>query len=77
MWTLRELKDKEYRVTIYCAATLCYNSKELDLDKAAERLGWDHSGMNSDLLPKFRCSVCGSKQLTMTISPPTRNQSFG
>lgn len=66
------LDDPDFTISIYCSADVangpgCHHGAELDLAKLAERLGREHSVLAKDLKPYFRCSQCGSKEVSFSI----------
>lgn len=70
MDTLGSFIDRGYGIYAHCQAQGCGRSKELDLRALAERLGRDHSALADGLTPKLRCSACGGRKISITISPP-------
>ncbi len=65
--TLQKLKDDGKTLSIYCDKYGCHNNKQLDLDWMIGRFGPDHSCMAKDVTPYFRCSKCGSDDLSVRI----------
>ena len=70
--TLGALVDRGYGIYAHCQANGCGRSVALDLPALAERLGRDHSALAAGLVPKLRCSSCGGREITITISPPQK-----
>ena len=66
--TLGECLDNGYGIT--ATYTLCWHSAPLDLEALAAKLGRDHGALRDDLVPKLRCTQCGSKRIGLTIIPP-------
>lgn len=68
MSTIQERIDRGERVFAHCQSPTCYSpSRELDLEALKAKLGPDHGAMHDSLVPKLRCSVCGSKNVGITI----------
>lgn len=72
--TLGDLIDTGHRLYIYCEAIhdglRCGHYVLADLDALAARVGRAHSILHDDLVPKLRCSKCGSKDLSLRLHPP-------
>lgn len=58
-----------YAIHAYCHGYECSHHTKLDLYLLAARLGPDHRTMHHDLVPKLRCSKCGSKDVSIRLSP--------
>lgn len=73
--TIGALIDEHHRLHIYCEASYdglrCGHHAWADLEALAARFGRDHSSLHDDLVPKLRCSKCGSKKLSLRLHPPT------
>jgi hypothetical protein len=73
--TIGDLIDSRHGLYIYCEASRgglrCGHYVEADLESIAGRLGRDHSWLAADLVPRLRCSKCGSKDVSIRLSPPT------
>jgi hypothetical protein len=65
--TIQERIDRGERIWVHCFNPLCDNSKELDLEALKAKLGPDHGTMHDSLVPLLKCSVCGSKNVGITI----------
>ncbi|HEV7345451.1 MAG TPA: hypothetical protein VGN60_07445 [Devosia sp.] len=70
---LGTLRDKGYQLTAYCNAEDCRHSAGVDLDLMVDRLGRDFVAIGDPqpLAPRLRCAVCGGKDLTIHVTPPT------
>jgi len=73
--TIGKLIDGEYALTLYCEERhngyWCHWYKKLDLEKLALKLGRDHGSMHWDLVPHLWCLKCGSRNVSLRLSPPT------
>lgn len=73
--TIQELMYHEHTLTAVCYdqrnGIPCSHYQLLDLPALRERLGPDHLAMHDALVPKLRCSKCGSKLVGLIRSPPT------
>ena len=61
-----------YSIRAYCergGEPLCGHSVELDLEALGNRLGFEHHCTHDALAPKLRCSSCGSRNVSLRISP--------
>ena len=68
MSTIQERIDEGQRIFAHCDEPTCYSpSRELDLVALKAKLGPDHGTMHDDLVPLLKCSVCGSKNVGITI----------
>lgn len=67
--TIQSLIDEGITLSAYCHRPACAHSQDLDLRKLRERLGPDHGAMHDDLVPKMRCSKCGSKEVGLIHNP--------
>ena len=70
--TIGALIDGDYQLAAYCDDQDCRHWTWLDLEALAEKLGRDQSTLHWDLTPKLRCSKCGGKKITLSLSPPTQ-----
>lgn len=68
--------DDGTRLSLHCFTYLCHHSAMLDLCDLRERLGPDHGTMHDDLVPLFRCSTCGGKNLGLILHVDTRPQAM-
>lgn len=66
--TIGDLIEGSYTLTAWCRR--CKYKTELDLDLLRDRLGPGHSTLNADLAPKLRCSRCGARGPSSTLTPP-------
>lgn len=73
--TLGEMYGVE-RLSMHCHAILpegrfCNHSAPLDIQKLADRFGWDFDivARRAEFLAAFRCSKCGSKEIGIILSP--------
>ena len=48
----------------------CNHSAMLDLDALGRRLGYDFPAKHDPLASKLRCTHCGSRKVSLTLSPP-------
>lgn len=73
--TLGDLIDSRHGLYLYCEASRgglrCGHYAEADLEALAARLGRDHSWLADDLVPRLRCSKCGSRAVSIRLAPPT------
>jgi hypothetical protein len=69
--TLAEHIEYCHAIRAYCDRRGCGYHAELDLEVLVRRLGPDHSAMASKLIPHLRCSRCGSRQVSLIVSPQT------
>jgi hypothetical protein len=68
MSTIQECIDRGERIAVHCHNPVCYReSAFLDLEALKAKLGPGHGAMHWDLVPLLRCSVCGSKNVGITI----------
>lgn len=75
--TIGKLMDGSYKLGAHCAAPGCNHHGWLDLEVLAQRLGRGHGSMHVDLVPYLRCSKCGSKNVSLTLHPPTQSMYGG
>ena len=67
--TIGHCIDNGYSIYVCCDAVSCSNTKLLDLDKLAAKLGRDHGALRADLIGLgFRCSKCGSRDISFRAS---------
>lgn len=74
---IQALIDTPHTLRAHCHS--CRHQKVLDLQKLGERLGFDHSTMHNDLVPKLRCDKCGGKDIGLTLTygvPKDQNNPF-
>jgi hypothetical protein len=64
--TIGELIDNAHNLRAHCRS--CYHCVKLDLEVLAVKLGRNHGSMHDDLVPKLRCSECGSKDIGLILS---------
>lgn len=71
--TFRAWIDGGYAVTVHCGAENCRHRAVLDLVALSERLGPDFVtvGDPNPLIARLRCSLCGGKNLSLIIAPPS------
>lgn len=67
--TIQSLIDGGVILSAYCHRPACAHSQDLNLVKLRERFGPDFGAMHDDLVPKLRCSKCGSKQVGLIHNP--------
>ncbi|ATU94088.1 hypothetical protein B5P45_12895 [Phyllobacterium zundukense] len=67
--TVGDMIDRGHSLWAHCYSRDCHHSSQIDLTELARRLGRDHAAMREDLVPKFRCSACGSKDVGITSTP--------
>lgn len=70
--TIQGCIDDGYSLSVYCEGRLCTHGQTLDLLKLRDQLGPDHSTMHYDIAHKFRCTKCGSRKVSIRISPDHR-----
>ncbi len=54
-----------HRITAYCNS--CRHSVQLDLEALAAKLGPDHGALHNDLVPRLKCSRCGSRSIGLIV----------
>ena len=64
--TVGALIDNAHNLRAYCCS--CCHCVKLDLEALALQLGRDHGSMHNDLVPKLRCSECGSRDIALILS---------
>lgn len=64
--TIGALIKMEHNLRAYCNA--CHHCVKLDLQSLGQRLGFDHSTMHNDLVPRLKCSKCKSKDIALILS---------
>jgi hypothetical protein len=64
--TIRYLIDHQKSLTVSCSR--CNRHVVMDLNAIGNRLGYDHRYLAADLVPKLRCSQCGSKNVSLQIA---------
>jgi hypothetical protein len=63
--TIGDRIDEGQDMKAYCDD--CQWSTTLNLEKLAEKLGRDHSGLARDLKRRLKCSRCGSKNISFIV----------
>lgn len=58
--------------TIRANCNTCQHHAVLDLIALRSRLGPDHGALHRDLAPLLRCSACGGKSISLTMTPGSR-----
>ncbi len=66
-WTPQKLIDDRMKLTAQCER--CNHSHDLDLEALKGKIGPDAPAMRDDLLPKLRCTRCGSKDVGLIYAP--------
>ena len=66
--TIGDLIEHRHSLAVHCNAPGCHNYKKLDLQALGERIGFDHSYLKPDLAPRLKCSRCGSKNVSLSLS---------
>jgi hypothetical protein len=66
--TIGGLIDNGYVLRASCNAPKCRHCARLDLEALATKLGRDHGSLHKDLVPKLKCSKCGSKSIALILS---------
>jgi hypothetical protein len=64
--TIAECIRHNYGLRANC--TPCHHTAVLDLQVLGGRLGFGHSTLQQDLAQRLRCSRCGSRDVTLTLS---------
>lgn len=72
--TIQNRIDEGERISVHCHRPTCGHHSKLDLLKLRDKLGPDHGAMHDDLVPKLRCSVCGSKNVGIIIHQNTERE---
>jgi hypothetical protein len=72
--TIQNRIDEGERISVWCHNSRCHHGSKLDLMKLRDKLGPDHGAMHDDLVPKLRCSVCGSKNVGIIIHQNTERK---
>lgn len=67
--TIQSLIDAGVILSAYCHRPACAHKSDLDLIKLRDKYGPDHGAMHDDLVPKLRCSECGSKKVGLIHHP--------
>jgi hypothetical protein len=71
--TIQSIIDSGDTVTAHCSGPgFCHHSATLDMPALREKLGPDHGAMRDDLVPKLRCTKCGSKRVGLIYTPGTK-----
>lgn len=71
-YTIAEAIARGDRIWGYCIESSCRHMAVLDLLALRDRLGPDHGALRADLVPKLRCSKCGSRQVGIFSTPGTK-----
>lgn len=69
--TIGDLIEHRHKLAVHCNAPGCHNYKKLDLQALGERLGFDQPYLKPYLAPKLKCSKCGSKDISLSLSGPS------
>ena len=67
--SIQSLIDHRYQLRASCHS--CRHHVVLDLNRLGKQLGFDHSTLHGDLVPKLKCSrceSCGLKAIGLTLS---------
>ena len=64
--TIGSLIENKHILRAYCNS--CRHCVKLDLEALADRLGRDHGSLHDQLVPKLKCSQCGSKDIALILS---------
>lgn len=72
--TIQNRIDEGERVSVHCHNPLCTHGAYLDLHALRDKLGSDHGAMHDSLVPKLRCSRCGSKNVGIIIHQNTERE---
>lgn len=72
--TIQGMIDGGYAITAYCHNSRCGHRAVIDLHQIREKLGPDHGALHDDLVPKFRCGRCGSKQIGLIMTPGAKER---
>lgn len=72
--TIQSRIDEGERISVHCHNPRCHHGSKLDLLKLRDKLGPDHGAMHADLVPRLRCSVCGSKNVGIIIHQNTERE---
>ncbi len=64
--TVGALIDNAHNLRAYCCS--CHHCVKLDLEALALQLGRGHGTMHDDLVPKLKCSLCGSRDVGLILS---------
>lgn len=75
-WTVQKLIEEGYRLGAGCNRPQCCHFANIDLEALKARLGPGQSTMAPDLVPKLRCSKCGSKDVGLIVHPPERGRAL-
>lgn len=67
--TIQAQIDHEMEITGFCRNN---HYRVLDLQKLGTWLGFDHSTMSSDLLPKIWCPTCGEPMMGILLAKTGR-----
>ena len=69
--TIGDFIAARHRLTAYCGrGPHCWHGAKVDLKALAERLGKDFDLYRPELKERFRCTACGGRGATFTVSPP-------
>ena len=68
--TIGDFIAARHRLTAYCAGRQCWHGAKIDLEALAKRLGENFDLYRPGLRDRFRCTACGGRGATFTVSPP-------
>lgn len=71
-WTLSRLLQARMNVRAYCEARGCGHNRQVDLAALMDRIGPDAPAMAPDIAPRFKCAICGSRNVKLIYSPDVR-----
>lgn len=72
--TIGKMIATGHTLTGYCKDYQCRHRATIDLVAFARRYGVDHPCDYWSLQPRFRCSVCGHKGVTLSMGIPDRTR---
>jgi hypothetical protein len=67
--TIQDQIDHGMEITGFCRNN---HYRMLDLQKLGKWLGFDHSSMSADLVPKLWCPTCGEPMLGIVVGKSGR-----
>jgi len=73
--TVQAMIDEGMQLWAFCHAHGCFNRHRFDLDALRARIGPQASTMARELVPRLRCSRCGTKNASITCIPRSWNSS--
>jgi hypothetical protein len=62
------LIDGNMVLRAYCNNPKCHHCVLLDLEALSTKLGRGHGCLHNDLVPKLKCSTCGSRDVGLILS---------